>query len=503
MAGTENESSEQVLSNAEILRGRRQIFIDETEINQNNIIQILQECMSIHRKNAEEIQYLLNYEKGIQPILGRKKKIRSDINVKIVENGASQIVDFKLGYEFSQPITYVQRAEKDTHGDHATSRDNSISILNQMMEEDGKAEKDLELARYFKICGVGYKLVQPKKEIEDIAPFETAVLDPRCAFVAYWNDAFKKPALGVSYVEYKDKSIRFGCYTKTHYYEIYKWQLVRDKCCVNPLGEIPIIEYKNDYSRMGCFERVIPLLNAINIINSDRVNDIVQHVQSLLWLNNAQIDKEQYDKLREDGVISTKSANGVQASIKYLESVLNQAETQTLVDYDINRALEITHVPNRQDPGGGSTTGATNLSSGWMDADMAAKSAETVFIGSERMANRVILAILKTHEGVEPDMTNLKLTDIQAKFSRTRTYDLATKANSIATLLKSGINGLRVLETAGLFTDPQQVWEDSKETIEKLQKSSKSESSRGEKRPEDFKETDVKQQPSEVTNLVS
>lgn len=501
MADTENTTTETMISDAFVFKGRRQIFIDPVEINENNIIPILQECMSIHRQNREEIQYLLDYERGIQPILNREKKVRSDINVKVVENGASQIVDFKLGYEFSQPITYVQRANKDSHGEHGKDDDNRIALLNEMMEEDGKAEKDLELARYFKICGVGYKLILPK-EVEDTAPFETAILDPRCAFVAYWNDAFKKPALGVSFVEYKDKSIRFGCYTKTHYYEVYAWKVVKKD--VNPIGEIPITEYKNDYARMGCFERVIPLLNAINIINSDRINDIVQHVQALLWLNNAEIDKNQYDALKEEGIIQTKSVGTVQASIKYLESVLNQAETQTLVDYGTARVLEITHVPNRQDAGGGSTTGSTNLSSGWMDADMAAKSAETVFVGSERKSLRVILSIFKMHEDVDSKMTELKLTDIQTKFSRTKTYDLATKANSIATLLKSGINGLRVLETAGLFTDPQQVWEDSKEMIEKIQNASqKSEDGEGEKRPEDFKETDVKPQPSAVTDTVN
>lgn len=502
MADTENKTSGIALSDAYTFKGRRQIFIDSIEIDRDNIVQILQECMSIHRQNVTEIQYLLDYERGIQPILDREKKVRSDINVKVVENGASQIVDFKLGYEFSQPITYVQRANKDSHGDHNKDDDHRISLLNEMMEEDGKAEKDLELARYFKICGVGHKLILPKQEVEDVAPFETAILDPRCAFVAYWNDAFKKPALGVSYVAYKDGSIRFGCYTKTHYFEIYNWKVVKTE--INRIGEIPIVEYKNDYSRMECFERVIPLLNAINIINSDRINDIVQHVQALLWLNNAEIDRTQYDELKEEGIIQTKSNGNVQASIKYLESVLNQAETQTLVDYDIGRVLEITHVPNRQDPGGGSTTGSTNLSSGWMDADMSAKSAETVFVGSERMANKIVLSILRTHANVDCKMSDLKLTDIQVKFSRTKTYDLATKANAISTLLKSGINGLRVLETAGLFTDPQQVWEDSKEMIEKIQDTTKkAETNEVDKRPEDFKLTDVKPQPSAVTDIVN
>lgn len=481
------------------LAGRLEIFIDPVKITENNIVDILTDCMALHNQNVLDMNYLFDYERGIQPIRDREKKFREDINVKVVENGAAQILDFKLGYEFSAPITFVQRANRDSHGDHQKKEDNRISLFNQMMEEEGKAEVDLKLARDFKTCGVGYRMFQPKKDVEDLSPFEMTVLNPRCAFVAKWNDAFRKPALGVSFVRHVDGSIRYGCYTKEWYFDVYGDNVDKTP---NVIGEIPIIEYVNDHTRMGCFERVIPILNAINIINSDRINDIVQHVQSLLWMNNAEIDDEQYKILKEDGIIQTLSKDGVQASIKYLESVLNQAETQSLVDYEYGRALEITNVPNRQDAGGGSTTGSTNLSSGWMAADMAAKSAETLFTGSENRSNRVALAIIRNSADVSDDMKDLKVSDIQPKFSRNKTYDLATKANSLATLLKSGIDALRAIETVGLFTDPQQVYEDSKEMVREIQQAAakdKGTSTDPEKQPEDFKQTDVKPQPSEVT----
>jgi hypothetical protein len=33
---------------------------------------------------------------------------------------------------------------------------------------------------------------------------------------------------------------------------------------------------------MACFEAVIPLMDALNITNSDRVNDVAQYVQAIL-----------------------------------------------------------------------------------------------------------------------------------------------------------------------------------------------------------------------------
>lgn len=112
------------------------------------------------------------------------------------------------------------------------------------------------------------------------------------------------------------------------------------------------------------------------------------------------------------------------------------------------------------------------------------------------------LAIIRNSADVADDMKDLRVSDIQPKFSRNKTYDLATKSNSLATLLKSGIDALRAIETVGLFTDPQQVYEDSKEMVREIQQAAAKDRGTSldpEKQPEDFKQTDVKPQPSEVT----
>ena len=63
----------------------------------------------IHQQNSWDIDYLYNYYLGDQPILNRQKDIRPEINNKIVENHAMEIVDFKKGYVFGEPIQYVRR----------------------------------------------------------------------------------------------------------------------------------------------------------------------------------------------------------------------------------------------------------------------------------------------------------------------------------------------------------------------------------------------------------
>ena len=91
--------------------GRRMLMTDEREITKDNIIQVVSKAFMEHQENVAEEVYLFEYERGNQPILNREKKIRSDLNATVVENNASKIVDVHLGYCFSNPITFVQRAK--------------------------------------------------------------------------------------------------------------------------------------------------------------------------------------------------------------------------------------------------------------------------------------------------------------------------------------------------------------------------------------------------------
>lgn len=498
------------------LFGRRQIFTDKYVIDKSNILEVLGEAFTIHEMNRAEMLYLFNYVKGDQPILKREKEIRPEINERITDNMASEILEFKLGYEFGSPITYVQRARKDIKSRKALfsffknlfsskesqQEDLRVAAINEMMVEECKPAKDLQLAKDVKTCGVGYRLILPKRFKTGTSVFDLLVLNPMNTFVVYSNDAYREPLLGVAYFPHTDGSISFGCYTKTSYFKI-EMGIVKnfEQSFVelpNTLGEIPIVEYINDYDRMGCFERVIPLMDALNTVDSDRVNDIAQHVQNLLWGDNVKIDKEQYAQLRADGMIVTTSEQGRQATLKYLESVLNQSENQTLVDYIKQQILDITNTPSRSELSGGSTGSATNMSTGWMSAETDAKEKEQIWSASERRETAIIFKIIKTSDEVEADIADLNLSDIEIRFSRSRTYDLATKCNSLATLIHIGIDPLRAIETVGLFTDPQQVTLDSAERIDMILFPN-SVNQPGNDDPYQKRQPDVTDQPSKVS----
>ena len=445
-----------------ILRGRREIFTDVKEITKENISKVLADAFETHLLNVTEIKYLQEYERGKQPILDRVKEVRPEINNKIVENHAAEITAFKVGYVFGSPITFVQRASVDTDGNKGETDDKKLAILNEMMFEEGKAAQDQVLGKDISVCGIGYRIVLPKRVKDGISAFNILRLNPTNAFVIKFNDLYKKSAVGVSYITLSDDSYRVGAYTDKQYFELEGRDFSSLKVIVavpNRVG-IPIIEYKNDDERMGCFERVISLLDALNVATSDRLNGLAQFVQSILWMNNCEIDSEQMDQLKDKLGLLTKSEPGNPASVQYLTATLDQAQTQTLIDYLYEQILQIAGVPGREQSTGGNTGQAIMLSNGWQLAETHARSVEQTFAESEREMLKVVLKILSSTETSE--VADLKLSDIDVKFSRNRTDSLLVKTQGLMNQLQAGIHPLIAITNCGLYSDPQSVWNDSK-----------------------------------------
>ena len=182
------------------LLGRKRIYTDTDDINESNIFEVLSEAWMIHEINLQEILYLLEYEKGQQPLV-RKKTIRPEIDIEVADNLANQIVEFKLGYNWGNPITYVQKSNKDMAGNPPTADDDAITMLNEMNDAEAAYAKDQELARFVEICGIGYQMVDVKRDFDGGSVFDLHVLHPMYTFVVYKNDIAETPVMGVTYRE--------------------------------------------------------------------------------------------------------------------------------------------------------------------------------------------------------------------------------------------------------------------------------------------------------------
>ena len=426
------------------LNGRRMILTDKTEVNIGNVVQILRKALPYHWKNRSEISYLWSYYKGRQPILNRVKEVRPEITNKIVENRANEIVSFKSGYLMGEPLQYVSRGNAENIAD-------AINQLNEFVFAEEKPAKDKELADWFHICGTSFRMVLPDEMAgeDDESPFEIYTLDPRNTFVVYNNGLGNKPILGVKYVVDENGVVHYSCYSDREYFEIVESKVVSYDTHI--LGEIPIIEYPLNMARIGAFELVIPLLDAINLTDSNRLDGVEQFIQALMLFHNVDISSEDFDELRERGAIKFKDIDPqLKAEINYLVSNLNQGETQTLVDHMYQTVLTICGMPNRN---GGSSTSDTGsaviMRDGWSAAEARAKDSELMFKKSERIFLKVVLNICRTLADMD-----LKVCNIEIRFTRRNYENILQKAQVLDLMLKNNkIHPRLAFEHCGLFVD--------------------------------------------------
>ena len=94
------------------LRGRRRIYVDDDHVDGDNLFRVLEWAMMTHAQNEADMQFLIDYEKGYQP-LPRSKTVRPDIDIQVNDNVANQVTVFKCGYVWGNTVLYVHRGNKD------------------------------------------------------------------------------------------------------------------------------------------------------------------------------------------------------------------------------------------------------------------------------------------------------------------------------------------------------------------------------------------------------
>lgn len=427
-------------TSAQVYTGRLSTTSAVESVNSTNVIEVVNKALMNHTYNASAIEYLYNYHKGRQPILDRVKLIRPEITNRVVENHAQEMVSFYTGYFVGDPILYTR------YGDYVTSED--IDKLSIWMRKANKSKLDLELAEWLFICGLAYRCVLPKAGNAK-KPFIMDVLDPRNTFVIRSTGPGREPLASVQKVITSDDKVHYVVYTPVMYFDI-----VDGKIAVqyeNGLGMIPIIEYQANAVKMGTFELVLPLLDAINATTSNRIDGVEQFIQNLLVIYNGDIDSNKLEEIRAYGLIKIKSPEGVKADVKFIEQALNQADTQVLLDAMLQTAKEIVGMPNRakgMTGGASGNVGSVVMWQGWEVCEARTKMLEGFFAASERDTLDVLLTILDTK-----GLLKLDSAYVEIKFTR-RQYDASiTKAQIFQILLQSGVDKETAAAVCGLFSD--------------------------------------------------
>ena len=447
------------MAETKVFTGRTVISTNAKSITRENLLTVLTQAKMAHSKNKAEIEYLFNYYKGKQPILDRKKEVRPDICNTVVVNRANEIVAFKTGYLCGEPIQYINRNGED-------SVTENINTLNEYMFSEDKASQDEEIVEWGNICGTAYRLVLPDDRGEiDEAPFEMYTLDPRYAFVVYSNGIGKKPLMGVIESQDENNVTHYSIYTEDKYFHVLESSIVEETPHI--LGMIPIFEYPANNARLGAFEIVLPLLDAINNVESNRLDGVEQIVQAFIKFINCDITKDEYEAFLEMGAIKVKSVDGAPADVGVVTTELNQDQTQTLSENLYNTVLTICGMPNRNGGNSTSDTGsAVLLRDGWSLAEARAKDSEHIFKRAEKQMLKLVLKICNTSGELA-----LKLSDISLKFTRRNYENIQSKSQVLISMLQQEkIHPLLAFSSSGLFIDPEEAYTLSMKYYEEKQK---------------------------------
>lgn len=429
--------------------GRKTAYVDFTEVTPDNLLKIVNKGVSTLNWNRGIIRYLRDYYKGDQPALYREKTIRDDINNPVVENHAFEIVSFKNAQTYGEPVQCV-----------STKNDENVNIavdrLNEYNRNANKYLVDIECGEWTSCVGTGFKAIQRKK---GEVPYRLVAPSPMNTIVVYSTITYE-PLLAIQQLKDTEGNIYYQCFSEYLEYIVRNGKLISSQ--IHAFGGIPIVEYPNNADRLSDIELVISMLDAINEIQSNRVDGIAQFVQSWFKFVNCEIDEETFRKMKTNGAIVVKSNNGQNtASVDLMQQELNQEGTQVAKDDLWDNALSILAIPNRESQNsGGDTSGAVQLRAGHDMARQRANLKDQYVSAADKKLNTVALNVIRQAKGVsECPITEM---DYEIHIVHSPTDNLLIKSEALEILLRSGIHPLVAVKVSGLWTDAEKVFLQSK-----------------------------------------
>ena len=315
---------------------------DETALNKELIYKLIQ-------KHAQERTYLRDLKKyylGEHAILNHERRNKNAPNFKTVANHAKDIADTATGYFMGNAIKYNNTADGDIE---------SLLVAFDGAEID---QVDTQNALNMSIYGRAYEYIYAK---EGLTELDSTSVDPENVFLVYDDSIERKVLFAVYYYGIKDDTkdatkYQAEVFTQNLHYHI----VLRDSSTgttqdeqVEPhnLGQVPIIEYRNNHFAIGDYEQQISLIDAYNSLMGNRVNDKEQAVESILVLYGAQLAdnpedaREAMSILAEEGLLELPT----DAKADFLKNALDENATEILRKALKEDIYTFSHVPNLTD----------------------------------------------------------------------------------------------------------------------------------------------------------
>lgn len=241
-------------------------------------------------EEVERFERLDNYYDGKTKITERDLE-EGKPNNKTVLNYPAYIVDMIQGYFLGTPVAYTAQDEQK----ELMEQVQDIFNLNDEQDENS------ELAKIMGTKGVAYELLYA----DENADVRFQEIEPENAFLVYDTKIIPEPRFGIRFYTVDSEEF-IEAYTKD---TIYIWKLISGEMVfveddIHFFGEVPLIEFNNNKKRTADFEKVMTLIDAMEVATSNSINDLEYFSDAYMFLvNMSGTDGDDIANIRKDKVI--------------------------------------------------------------------------------------------------------------------------------------------------------------------------------------------------------
>ena len=426
---------------------------DETALNKELIYKLIQK----HTQERQRLKKLKRYYMGEHAILKHERRNKNAPNFKTVANHAKDIADTATGYFMGNAIKYNNTAEGDIE---------SLLVAFDGAEID---QVDTQNALNMSIYGRAYEYIYAK---EGLTELDSTSVDPENVFLVYDDSIERKVLFAVYYYEIKDDTkdatkYQAEVFTQNLHHHI----VLRDSSTgtteneqVEPhnLGQVPIIEYRNNHFAIGDYEQQISLIDAYNSLMGNRVNDKEQAVESILVLYGAQLAdnledaREAMSILAEEGLLELPT----DAKADFLKNALDENATEILRKSLKEDIYTFSHVPNLTDENFAGNSSGVAMEFKLLGLEMITKTKEANY----KRGIRQRIAIFAHYLGMQ--QIALEAHSIVPQFSRGLPKNLL-ELSQVINNLEGKVSLRQLISLLPFVEDPDAELEDLEEEKEK------------------------------------
>lgn len=308
---------------------------EDTEITPD-LIKVL---IDHHSKSLHRYEVLQDYYKGKTIIFDRKKDDHK-ANNKLVFDYAGYIIDVLQGLFVGKSISYTP----------AEGAEKYMEEMQKILDANDEQDENTELAKMMGINGRGYEIVYVNEDKEicfnEIKPQNMIFvydnkIKPEPLFAIYLPDA---DTVG------ENKSQFIYVYTKKEniVYSTENGGMVEIERTPNIFGEVPVIEFMNNDEGIGDYERVLTLIDEVNVLQSDTSNDFEESTDAILLLYGMlNADADDIERIKKDRILLLDSMSGQSAG--WLTKEINDTALQSYKKTLDEAIHKFAKVPNLSD----------------------------------------------------------------------------------------------------------------------------------------------------------